>query len=167
MDISKLKRTLPEFFKKYKFVILILCLGLVLMLVPVRQTEEQETHNTELVDNTHISSQDLEMILGRVKDAGRVKVLLSWDKMQSTQYQTDSEQSSSGSDSRVQSKTVLVTDAARNETGLISSIGAPQYRGAIIVCDGADNPTVRLALINAVSNITGLRSDQIAVLKME
>ena len=167
MDISKLKKSIPEFLKKNKLVILILFLGLVLILVPMRHTEKQETHVSEAAADPHISCKELEIILRSVKDAGRVKVLLSWDRMQSTQYQTDSEQSNTDSDAHIQSKTVVVTDASRNESGLISSIDAPQYRGAIVVCDGADNPTTRLALIDAVSNITGLRSDQIAVLKME
>ena len=30
------------------------------------------------------------------------------------------------------------------------------YEGAIIVCEGADNPAVRLRIVNAVSDLTGL-----------
>ena len=39
--------------------------------------------------------------------------------------------------------------------------------GAIVVCQGGDNATVRLAIIEAVSNVTGLGADKISVLKMK
>ena len=39
--------------------------------------------------------------------------------------------------------------------------------GAIIVCQGGDSPTVRLNIVEAVSNVTGIGSDRITVLKMK
>ena len=42
-----------------------------------------------------------------------------------------------------------------------------QYRGALIVCGGADSPSVRLQLVNAVAGLTGLPSDKITVIKMK
>ena len=62
--------------------------------------------------------------------------------------------------------TVTVTDAQRNESGLVRQIVSPKYRGAIIVCGGADDPVVCLAIKDAVSNATGLGTDRISVLKM-
>jgi len=41
------------------------------------------------------------------------------------------------------------------------------YRGAVVVCQGGDNASVRLAVVEAVSNATGLTSDRITVLKMK
>jgi len=39
--------------------------------------------------------------------------------------------------------------------------------GAVIVCQGADDPQVRLSIVDAVSKVTGLGSDKISVLKMK
>ena len=39
--------------------------------------------------------------------------------------------------------------------------------GAVVVCDGADAPTVRLYVTNAVMSYTGLGSDRISVIKMK
>ena len=39
--------------------------------------------------------------------------------------------------------------------------------GALVVCDGADSASVRLAIIQAVSSLTGLGSNKIAVVKMK
>ena len=44
---------------------------------------------------------------------------------------------------------------------------SPVYQGAIILCQGADSPSVRLAITQAVSKVTGLPTDRIAVLKMK
>ncbi len=40
-------------------------------------------------------------------------------------------------------------------------------RGAVVVCAGAENAQVRLAVTNAVSAYTGLGSDKITVMKMK
>ena len=40
---------------------------------------------------------------------------------------------------------------------------APQFRGALVVCAGGDDPGVRLQVIRAVSALTGLGSDCITV----
>ena len=40
---------------------------------------------------------------------------------------------------------------------------APQFRGALVVCPGGEDPQVRLKLIGAVAALTGLGSDRISV----
>ena len=61
----------------------------------------------------------------------------------------------------------MITDSGRNQTGLIRQINPPVYLGAVIVCQGGDKPAVKLAVAEAVSRVTGLRSHQIVVLKMK
>ena len=84
-----------------------------------------------------------------------------------TVYQTDTESSSSGDSNDKSNKTVIITDSQRNEQGLIRQVNPVVYQGAIVVCQGADDPTVRLAITQAVSKITGLGTDAICVLKMQ
>ena len=64
-------------------------------------------------------------------------------------------------------KTVLITGADRMETGLIRQELPPRYRGALIVCQGADRSAVKLAVVEAVANVTGISADRITVLKMK
>lgn len=99
----------------------------------------------------------LETILCRIDGAGQVAVMLTEATGEEILYQTDDQ----GTD------TVLVTDSDRSEKGLVRSRQPPVYRGAIVVCTGADSAAVRLAVVEAVSNVTGLGSDKITVLKME
>jgi stage III sporulation protein AG len=49
----------------------------------------------------------------------------------------------------------------------MQTVLAPQYLGAIVVCQGADRSDVRLAIVEAVSALTGLGADKISVLKMK
>ena len=60
----------------------------------------------------------------------------------------------------------MITDENRTQTGLVQQSIPPTYRGAIVVCQGADSPAVCLAVKEAVSKVTGLDTSQISVLKM-
>ncbi len=107
------------------------------------------------------------MILSKVTGAGEVEVLLTVSAGEETIYQTDCQTDSSGDSENRHCDTVMITDANRNETGLVRQIFPATYQGAIIVCRGADSPAVRFAIVEAVSKLTGLSSNQISVLKMK
>ena len=84
-----------------------------------------------------------------------------------TIYQTNSDSSTGGDTQTTRYETVTVTDASRNQSGLIRQVNPPNYLGVIVVCQGADSPSVKLAIVDAVSKITGLGADRISVLKMK
>lgn len=151
-------RTLLE---KYKYAVIILVIGLVLMLLPGQDTETESPEAAVTVEEQKAEDLEdrLEALLSRISGAGQVEVLLTVASGEETVYQTDS-----GSDSL---DTVIVEDAQRQEGGLVQRVVAPVYRGAVIVCQGADQASVRLAIVEAVSCVTGLRSDQISVVKMD
>lgn len=107
--------------------------------------------------------QRLESILSGIAGAGRVQVLLTEEEGRQTLYQTDIQ----SDDSRRTEDTVLVEDAARMETGLVRQTLEPKYRGAVVLCDGADVSSVRLAIVEAVRCVTGLGADRICVLKRQ
>ncbi len=105
----------------------------------------------------------LETILSGIAGAGTVQVLLTEETGGQTLYQTDVQ----SDDTRRTEDTVLVEDAARTETGLVRQTLAPKYRGAVVLCDGADNSSVKLAIVEAVGCVTGLGADRICVLKRQ
>lgn len=168
MDIKRVKGTIEAFLKKYKYAILVLVIGAALMLLPSMQTVSKSTPSVPSEVSTGYSVQDeLESILSYVKGVGKVKVMLKEVSGTETIYQTnqDISVSDNGSDTRIE--VITVTDAERNEQGLIKQINPPRYSGAIILCEGASDPSVKLAVMEAVSKITGLGTDKIAVLKMK
>lgn len=140
---------------KYRYVLLVLLAGIVLMLLP----EQGQIPEPEVITEAPLQDMEtrLEEILSRIDGAGRVAVMLTEAAGAETVYQTDGEDAG----------TVLVTDADRAEQGLIRTTVPPQYQGAIVVCSGADSAAVRLAVVEAVANVTGLGTDKITVLKME
>ena len=118
-------------------------------------------------EESTLSPEELESILGQMYGVGRIKVLLTESDSAQTIYQTDEDRSQSADSENIRVQTVIVTNSGREEVGLIRSVTPPVYLGAIIVCQGGDNPSVKLAVVQAVSNVTGIPSDRITVLKMK
>lgn len=107
METEKLKKQID----KYKYPLLALLLGLVIMLVPIGKSGTDKSDNNAADDEIR-----LETVLQKCEGVGEAKVLLS-------------------------------------------------ENGAVIVCQGAEDPEVRLSIIKAVEAFTGFTSDRIQVLK--
>lgn len=168
MDCRGIINHLKEHGKKYRFPALILLLGILLMTLPTKEKKAAEPVQTE---EQNISQTDLqgalEDILCLIQGAGKVRVLLTEAAGEQTLYQTDEDLQTNGESESIRQDTVLLTDSAREEAGLIRQIIPPVYQGAVILCQGADSAAVRLAIIQAVASATGLTSDKITVLKMK
>ena len=168
MDVTAIGTKIIEFIKKYRYVILVLVAGIILMLIPSGADQEPEAPvNAGSITQFQDPSEELSKILSQISGVGKVQILLTKNAGEKTVYQTDQDTSSSENSGSVRVETVIVTDANRTEQGLTQQIFAPEYRGAIIVCQGADDAAVRLAVVEAVSDVTGLGSDRISVLKMK
>ena len=163
-----LKNTkVQSFLNKYKYVALVLVAGIVLMLLPTgKQTGPEEELTAQEVSILSVEEK-LMQILRQVKGAGEVQVLLTEAFGEEIIYQSNNDVSKSDTSSTSREDTVTVTDSERNEKGLVRQQNPPKYMGAIIVCQGGDQPTVRLAIIDAVSKATGLGADKISILKMK
>ena len=166
MDTGVPKRRLNDWLFKYKYPILVVLVGLGLMLLPSGVREEPEAPPPETTIGDSLEAR-LELLLSEIQGAGRVRVLLTEESGRETLYQTDSTSESDGASGRRTDDTVLVEDGTRAETGLIRQTLEPTYRGAVVLCQGADQAAVRLAIVEAVRCVTGLRTDQISVQKMK
>lgn len=166
MDWLAYKSSLLEYLKKYRYVILVLLLGILLMVFPETQTKDTEPQIPSTSGESNLED-SLSRILSQVSGAGKVEVLLSEETGEKTVYQRNEDHSRSADATESRTDTVLVTDSQRNETGLIQQVNPPTYLGAIVLCQGADNAAVRLSIVKAVMSITGLTSDRITVLKMK
>lgn len=168
MDSIMIKSRMTEVLKKYKYVCIILLAGIFLMMLP--ETSKEESSSQTQVQNQPVMTtmeDRLEETLGSLKGAGIVKVMLTIEKGEQTIYQTDSTYSHNENNTDTRTQTILTTDSDRNETGLVHQINPPIYLGAIVLAQGADNPVVKLSIVEAVSNATGLGVDKISVLKMQ
>lgn len=146
---------------KYKYLIIVLIFGLILILLPTANTgtdsgQEQVQEQTQPQDFS-LADQEarLENLLSQISGVGNVSVLLSLTGGVEREYAVSEEEilvvsSGSGTQNAVEVRTVY-----------------PEYLGAVIVCEGASSPQVRLEVTQAVSAFTGLGSDKITVTKMK
>ena len=151
--------------KKYKYALLVLMLGVCLMVFP---TNKKTHDNSDLSDPPALDAEtQLKEILQKIQGAGNVDVMLTLKEGTHYIYQTDERLRTDSSQQDNESTTVLISDGAGGETAVVSATKYPTYLGAVVVCEGADNATVRLSIVNAVSDLTGLSSDKISVIKMK
>ena len=162
MDRSVPKQRINAIFRTYKYPILTVLAGLLILLLPTggKAPEPEVVVQQNAVQTVE---ERLESILSGIAGAGQVQVLLTEEEGRQTLYQTDIQ----SDDTRRSEDTVLVEDAARTETGLVRQTLEPKYRGAVVLCDGADVSSVRLAIVEAVRCVTGLGADRICVLKRQ
>ena len=123
--------------KKYQYVLLVALVGAVLLLIPSGE-KPAETAAPEEGQQFRLEELEkrLEQALGQIEGAGEVHAVLTLK---------------SGS-RQVQEVVPLQTLA-------------PEYQGALIVCQGGGDPAVRLNILQAVSALTGLGADKISICK--
>ena len=166
MDWVKSLKGFGEPIKKYAYVGIVLLAGLLFLLLPSAE-QHQETPVREQAQQPQDLQTQLETILSRVEGAGKVKVLLTQSMSERKLYQTNEDMDTGESSQRIRKDVVIITDSSREENGLVQQVIAPVYLGAVVLCQGADRPAVKLAIIEAVSNATGLGTHHISVLKMK
>lgn len=169
MGLKILSKKATEWIRKYKFIALIIIAGLVLMSLPTGDKDEItiKSENVTEVEQTISFEDELEETLNQIKGAGKVKVMLTVGQGEEIIYQTNYTVSTDSDTTKEDTDTVTIADADRNQNGLIRQKNPPVYLGAIIICQGADDPIVKLAITEAVAKITGLKTNCISVLKMK
>ncbi|MFR4239884.1 MAG: hypothetical protein ACLT2F_04500 [Butyricicoccus sp.] len=102
-----------------------------------------------------------------ISGAGRVELMLSLDQTEESVYAVNTRQTS-GSDSRSRESDVsVVSNGSCGETPVTVKRVLPVFRGAVVLCDGADDASVRLSVTQAVSTVCGIGADKVTVLKMQ
>lgn len=162
-----MKEKLTDFIRQYRYVILVVALGLLLMMLPEGETEEEPVTIETTVHETVDTQTELARILAQIQGVGKVQVMLTVSAGEQMLYEYNEDRSDSADTTSVRRESVIITDADRNESALVQQVIPPVYQGAIIVCQGGDQPSVRLAIVEAVSDVTGLTADKITVLKMK
>ena len=170
--VNELPKKILAGLKKYKYAVLVLLLGVALMLLPFgkkEETPETVVQEDPLTDEAYAQAleQRLEDMLCQVSGAGQVRVMLTLMTGSRTEYQTDTQISDSGTQSQEERKTVILSEGSAYDKAAVSAVQYPRFQGALILCQGADQSTVRLSLVNAVAALTGLSSGQITVIKMK
>ena len=114
---------LRDWAAKYKYVIAVVLLGVLLMLLPSGSRGETRNAASAVPETRGTVQSEMEATLAAFDGVGRLRLMLATDP---------------------------VTE---------------HWAGAVVVCEGAGSAAVRLQLTQAISALTGLPSDQIAIMK--
>ena len=161
MELKSITSRAVTFLKKYKYAVIVLVIGIILMTLPdfSASNKAREQEQTETIRINRDLEEELSQMLSKVEGAGRVEVVLTVAQGEEKIYQMNVKQD--------HTETVILTDCNRNENGLVARTDPEKYLGAVVICQGANSASVQYAIIEAVSKITGLKSNQICVLKMK
>lgn len=140
----------------------VLALGTLLLLLPSGRGEqtpaEQVQSGVETFDLEAFEGK-LSRTLSRIEGAGEVDVVLALDSGSRRVLAQDREQNERG----VSATTVTVGKGSGTQEVVALQIVSPSFRGALVVCSGGRDPSVRLELTRAVAALTGLGADCISV----
>lgn len=160
--LGKLLAQLPG--GKYRAALLVVLAGLVLLALPWDSGAEEPVTETQTptggFDLAALETR-LEEALSRIDGAGAVTVVLT---VQNGPRQVLAQDVDRGTGEENTETVVLSRGSSTQETVTVQEL-YPSYQGALLICEGGDDPTVRLKLTEATSALTGLGADKISISK--
>lgn len=162
-----MREKVVEIWKKYQIPLLILVVGIALMLIPTRKFSAEKSEEKASVQPFSLADTQAEMerILGNMVGVGRVNVMLTLKSGNALQLAEDKDYSEREAEKKQGSQVVKLNRGSGTQEVVITNEIYPTFLGAVVVCDGANDPAVRLTVTEAVSVLTGLSSDKISVAK--
>ena len=163
---------LQRLFDKYKYILLVCLVGLVLLLWPQSEPELRETASAarEGLGEAAALETRLEAILETMDGVGKAQVLLTVETGEETIYafdRTDS-QTQNGTGGSASSQRELVTlSESGGQAPVPVQTAAPVYRGAMVVCEGGGSASIRLEVTRVIQSLTGISADRIVISKMK
>ena len=162
---------------KYKYIIVVAVVGILLLSFPTGEKELKSSASTGGMSEFSLAEFEkrVENILQSCHGVGRTKVILTVksgpesvyakEERYSTGKQEDGKSTDESRDG--DSKPSILSVGSGREEPLVIKQVYPKFRGAVVVCDGADDIKVCGDITEAVSSLTGLTSDKISVIKMK
>ena len=164
------KGRLMELFQRYKYALLVVAAGVVMMALPAlsgggetTQTRQQSVQEVEF--GTEELEGRLEAALSQMDGVGQAEVVLTLRSGPGQVLAQDTQNSVREEGSESSQSTVVLSKGSGYEEPVVLQQLSPQYQGALVVCSGGDDPAVRLKVVEAVSALTGLGADKISVSK--
>lgn len=152
----------------YRRIAGVVLLGCLLLLLPGR-TAEEPTVSQDGEEPFSLSAVETEMeeLLRHMEGVGELHLMLTLQSGTALELATNGKLSEQEGGAYTQeTETVLLSQGGNVDEALVIGSVYPRYQGAVVVCEGADRASVRLAVTEAVSALTGLGADAISVLPM-
>lgn len=176
--MKKSKLILPEYITrnldKYKYVLLVCCVGLGIALWPSAPQAPKQQEKTTLQEaqgaETAALEQELSQLLSQMHGVGRAQVFLTAKRGYATNYIYNTNQRDNGGEGQVSTedqRELVIISQSGGESPVVGSVDSPEYQGALVLCDGADSPKVQLELTQALKSLTGITADNITIAKLK
>ncbi|MCD8145341.1 MAG: stage III sporulation protein AG [Oscillospiraceae bacterium] len=172
VDWKALSRTWLKRGKEAKWTLLVVLVGVILLCLPTGKTaaDGEETAETEAVAD---SSEDfdleafeakVETALAEIDGVGEVTVVLTLKSGFQQIYAANSSSDTDGDGgSESQTSVATVSTGSSTEEALEEVRLYPEFQGALVVCDGGNQASVRLAVTESIAALTGLSTEKISV----
>lgn len=171
MEFGKLQAYFKSRFDKYKYALILCICGLVLVCVSGGEgTKETDPQGNELLADVGALEARLETSLGKISGVGKVSVVLTAKSSSAAVYAYDEDQTIRQSENERtadSTQSMVFSGSGSGQQPICIQTLEPEYRGALIVCEGAASAAVRLEVTRAVAALTGIGSDHIVVSKMK
>ncbi|MBE6915041.1 MAG: hypothetical protein E7471_00180 [Ruminococcaceae bacterium] len=163
-------------FQKYRYFFIVILIGLLFLIVPTSDGENtKESDRTELEFSVESLQNKIEKMLAKSEGVGRVELLLTLKSGVEQIYAEDARVTRDRQESEEQfdyhedsdKKPSIISGDTGAETPVLVKQIYPEFLGATVVCDGAENATVRRLITDAIGALTGITADKIAILKMK
>lgn len=163
--------------EKYRFFLIIVLVGFVLVLIPTSCEQKEEVSHNHTLQGFSVETlqKEIEDILKQTDGVGRVKLMLTLKSgieqiyAEDARVTQDTQESESNSEYRADSdkRPSVISDSTGAETPVLIKQIYPEFLGATVVCDGAENARVRSVISDTIGALTGITADRIAIIKMK
>ena len=159
-QLTRLAAPVRASLEKHRLVWLVILAGLILLLLPSGQEEPQpEPQTVQAGFDLTAMEERLAQALSRIDGAGEVTVVLTVRDGPRQVLAQDSREDQG------ETETVVISRGSSTQETVTVQELYPSYQGALLVCPGGDDPSVRLKLTEATSALTGLGADKISISK--
>ncbi len=131
--------------------------------------EETATEQEHGFSEKEYSSQlegRIEEMISSLYGAGRSKVIVTLDCDYETVYAKDGSYSKDDLSSDEESEYIII-DSDEREDGLVLKTVTPKVRGVAVLCEGGDNPSVIQAIVDMLSALLDIGTNNISVSKIQ
>lgn len=170
--IDRIKKVLASD-KKIKILIFVGIFSILLIFmsdfVPDSDKTESKDNN---IDSSYYSEyvDDLETrtseIVSSIYGAGNCKVMITLKNTNEGIYAQNTDESINDSSNSTNNEYVLYNGSDGEEPLLIKEY-FPQIQGVVIVCEGADDITVKENIVNSIASLYGISTSKICVSKLK
>lgn len=173
-----------KYFKNKKGFGIIIALGIIgILLIGASEwfandeIKSSKSSSQELSVNQYIKmlEEKTEKMLLSVEGAGKCKIMITAATSAAQQYavdesiSNDNEKSSQENRDKSENQTQIVMIEGENgrKQALVVKVIEPEIRGVLVLCEGADNPTINEKVTQAVKTVLGVTSNKICVIKLK